>query len=470
MNLKTSLFIVFMIVITHSDIDARERRILTILNNKMDKLKSLLVGLLEKNIQTLQLELKTMKYSLRSELEATNSALKLDALVQMNKIKTNFQQDIAKLYSELRDLRFDFDEHLVNDHDTKERLNSTSFNFSGNIDDNNPNSCQPISVGNAVVNPSTAVPHGTAVTVICIGGYTMIGKPTTTCRNGSFDAIPSCGFDISLTKPVNGTRVNIQLKGDFKQPKIIGSAFLPDGRLLLCDFYNENIKVLGDSFHIDDVLHLPGRHPFSAAVINDTTMIVSFPTELQLQFLKFNPVFEIGDIIKFDVMCWGINVVNQTIYVTCHNYTGGHVKVLDITGNILRTLGVINEHDQEFIFNGPYHVTVSPVSGRVYVSDWQVPEKVTCLSANGDIIYSYSDPDLGGPGAILADDFDTIVFCDYYSKNLQILNSNGSHIGNLLTESDGMNNPYTLAYRPSDSTLVVAGRTRDLLIFKLSLK
>ena len=52
--------------------------------------------------------------------------------------------------------------------------------------------CAELIVANGMANPSSEVPHGTEVTVVCDSGYTLFGNNAVICNRGYFAGLPSC--------------------------------------------------------------------------------------------------------------------------------------------------------------------------------------------------------------------------------------------------------------------------------------
>ena len=325
--------------------------------------------------------------------------------------------------------------------------------------------CPALYIPNAVVKPATQVAHGKTVQVDCTGIYTLIGNSSPTCRDGSFDERPSCVFDISAMIAVNNKKISVKVKGDRLTPSLTGSVFLPDGRLLLVDFHNNKVKLLSSLFRYEDSVTV--ERPYDIAVINDTTAIVSsISSEApQLHFLSVATRLQLESVISLDKQCFGIDVYNDTIYLSCHKHNEwqGHVRLLDMDGKLQGTLGVTEVQNQNYYtFRIPYYVRVSRFSGNVYVSDWGA-EKITCLSPTGGVIYEFSHESLADPGNFILDDRDNLLVCGSGS-NISVILNNGQDHKILLTAADGLHYPEVLVYRQTDGVLLVGEYNRKSMI------
>ena len=258
-------------------------------------------------------------------------------------------------------------------------------------------------------------------------------------------------------------RVNITLPSDIPRyywSSITGSKFLPDGRLILCDTSTYTLKLLSRDF--DEIDSLSFRYDLSVtslwdvAVVNDSTVIITFPVENRLQFIQVVPRLQRGRMIDIGANCYGvdqfhygIDVFDATIYLPCYD---GRIRLLDLDGH---SNGVLSAPFQE-----PYYVTVSRVSGNIYVSDYK-SRSVTCLSPAGTVLFTYQHPSLNTPLAVLLDDLDNMIVADWIGDCVQIIENTDKTYRNLLTSDDGIIGPITLAYRRDDKRLVVGLQSKD---------
>ena len=253
----------------------------------------------------------------------------------------------------------------------------------------------------------------------------------------------------------NLKKKKVKISKDKNKPTIRGCTFMPDGKFILCDSGNENLKLLDKSFTPQDSLDLPSR-PLGISMVNDTTAIITLPDQQQLQYIDVAPRLAAGRVIHFDKTCYDVRVVGSDIYVTCCRdglFGGeGEVRILDKNGNLRRRLGV--NQDNTFMFTAPEHLTVSARSDKIYVSDWG-QHTLTCLKTDGTVIFQYKDPELRGPRGVCVDDEDNVMVCGVWSNNHHVVTSDGKKHSVILTSKDGIKDPISVAYRQTDKTLIV---------------
>ena len=256
----------------------------------------------------------------------------------------------------------------------------------------------------------------------------------------------------------------VKMSSDRMTPSITGCVFMPVDRLVLCDYQNSKLKLLDKSFKLQDSLDLPSC-PFDISVVNDTTVIITLPDKKQLQYIEVAPRLKIGRVLQIDKKCYGVQVVDSDIYVTCHSgYRGGdgEVRILDNNGNLKKRLGV--NQDKTFMFELPCYLAVSIKSNKIYVSD-AGQDTVTCLKLDGTVIFQYKDPKLSTPRGLCVDDEDNVIVCGRDSHNIHVVTTAaGKKSSDILTNKDGIRKPYSVTYRQTDHTLIVGCYDNDNLI------
>ena len=266
------------------------------------------------------------------------------------------------------------------------------------------------------------------------------------------------------------SQVNVKTGDDKKTPLISGCTVMTNGDVVLCDSHNNKIKLLNSSGVLTGNMKLSSR-PWHVSVLDPTSVIVTLPYKKQLQVVQVYPQLKPGRVIQLqlDKYCYGVAVGKGELYVTCcnnSNYPGnGEIRVLDLDGKVKRRLGV--NQDGSFMFMWPHFITVNSSGEKIFVSDGYT-NTVTCMSVDGRVIYTYIDGSMVGPRGLLCDSEDNILVCGWSSNNVQVLTADGKRHCTLLTESDGLKEPRSIAYRGSDNTLLVGCYSDHLLSFQLT--
>ena len=255
-------------------------------------------------------------------------------------------------------------------------------------------------------------------------------------------------------------QVNLDLSKGKTTPWITGCIFIPNGEVILCDFNNKLVIVLDRAFNLVKALLL-SESPWDVSIIDEDDLIVSCPNGERLQIIRQQPSLTVGRVIKLGAMCWGLAVVGNQIYVSCHRAPGdGEIRVISHSGNLNRIIG----KSLELI--GPSYISVSTVTGHIFVSDWKTC-LLSCLKPDAQMVYQYSNPDLHGLKGIYVDEGDNVVVCGRDTDNVYIVSSDGKEHKTILPLNKAIPQPCCVAYRPKDRTLLVGSyKTSTLSICK----
>ena len=250
------------------------------------------------------------------------------------------------------------------------------------------------------------------------------------------------------------------LPDDRATPNITGICFMPGGELIICDNYNMSIKLLDHALSVKDSFKLPGS-PRDVAALDNDQVVVTLPVRKELHFIKVSPSLKKLRIVSVDKRCQGVDVAGDQIFVTCytHGMDDGEVRVYDISGNVKKKLGVLK--DGSFMFRYPEYIAVSRASDKIFVSDGY-DYVVYCITANGKTVYKYTDKELRKPRGLCVDEENNVIVCGRLTNNIQILTAAGKNHKTLFS-SERIWNPESVAFRTTDSVLVVSSETSGKL-------
>ena len=269
-------------------------------------------------------------------------------------------------------------------------------------------------------------------------------------------------------KVISSNKVNVNLPDDKGTRNVGGVAFMPNGKLILVDSFSKRVKLLDNTFAVEDSLFLTAfTDLWDITAIDNTTAIVTIPGDNKLQFIHTTPVLREGRAINIDGHCYSVAMLNDELYVCCGNHTDdkGDILVLDIVGRRNREIGQIVGRFSTFV--SPRRITVSPQSRKLYVSDYAT-DTVTCLTPDGTILYQYQDKNIRRVHGLYVDSEDNVLVCSI-TGTIEVLTSSGVKNKTLLSRADGLRNSQAIDFRPKDSTLVVGCWNEEtVLTFKLA--
>ena len=251
-------------------------------------------------------------------------------------------------------------------------------------------------------------------------------------------------------------QIRVRSSDDETEPWISVCTFMPSGHAVLCDTNNANVKLLDKALVLREHLKLCSR-PWDVSVVDDNNVIITQPDTMQLQYIQVFPQLKTGRTIQLDKECRGIEVFGDEIYTTQFDGSGQEeVQVLDLNGNRKRKVQTV------VMFCDPYFITVSRSGKKIFVSDGGFgTSTVTCMKSYGNLVYQCLYEELRGPCGMYADAEDNLLVCDYFSNIVQMITANGENYGTLLSSSDGIERPDSIAYRETDDTLLVECLDQD---------
>ena len=261
------------------------------------------------------------------------------------------------------------------------------------------------------------------------------------------------------------SEVNIKMSGDWGT-WISGCTFMPNGEVVLCDFANNNIKLLSDTFTIKDSLQLYSE-PFNVSPVRSSSAVITLPDENQLQFIQVMPSLKKLDrSINVDRKCWGVQVVDDLFYVTCYNNPGeGEVLVLDMNCTVTHRFGQPDKKPP--MFSSPRYITVCPSTRKIFITDEDI-DTVSCLMSDGTVVYQYKDQSLRGLHGVCVDGGGNVIVCGWTSDNVQVIRADGTKCCTLLTTQDGVWGPCSVSYRQSDNTLILGcANSNNIFVYKM---
>ena len=262
-------------------------------------------------------------------------------------------------------------------------------------------------------------------------------------------------------------QVPVKVRGDYAASWVTGCAFLPNGYAVICDHSNNGVKLLDRDFSLQGSLNI--GYPGDVAVLDNRNVIVTVASEEKLQCITALPSLKLGGTFAVGKKCYGVDVANDLIFVACHsNFSevpDGEVRVFDYAGILMKRIGV--NKDGSCMFLSSHNLAVSSCGTKICVSDLAT-RTVSCVRMDSKVIYQYKDASLKGPRNVYLDADNNALVCDFDNNTVQVITANGRKHRNILTSKHGIEHPNSIAFRPSDGTLMIgcAGKD-DLFVFTL---
>ena len=258
--------------------------------------------------------------------------------------------------------------------------------------------------------------------------------------------------------------VNIELSDDDKKPDINGCAFLSNGQILLCDYSNKKVKLIDSDMSVKKSLKLSDL-PYNVAAVGENEAIITlYSASNDLQYIHTHPNLKLGKKITLPDKCFGLRVVNDEIYTTCHKGSGrDEIWRLNRAGNIVSKVVLTQSSSGRSDYLGLW-LTCS--NSRVYLTDFD-NSTVTCFQLDGKLLYQYQDlKQLREADDIYVDSAGNSLVCGASSNNVVVITADGRKHREILTPKD-ITIPKCIDYRPADKLLIVGSYSSKLFVYKL---
>lgn len=254
---------------------------------------------------------------------------------------------------------------------------------------------------------------------------------------------------------------------------ITGSCVLEDGRIVLADMYNENLKVADSSFHLITQTKL-STEPWDLCAVSNEQIIVSLPREKKLQYFTISstihPAKKIGNTPYMKSTEYhGVAYHKDNLFVTCPKEDPPCVKILDMQGAELHQISATSQDQEESLFRDPLYIAVRNDGKMLYVSDSGNQSIITVDLKKDGTNSVYEMPQANPPGGLTVQIDGDVYICGFKTNNIHVLNKNGFFEEEIIGSEGGLCNPQSIAYAAKGKQLIVTMQKSDMVkVFQLS--
>lgn len=263
-------------------------------------------------------------------------------------------------------------------------------------------------------------------------------------------------------KAILAGQFNVRLQEDSNVCGLKGAAFLQDGRIVLADYDNHNVKVFDSKLYRGSQLRLSSG-PWDVEVTGPKEVAVSLPFESKIQFIAVTDHLKATRAIKLDMDCYGIVCRNQELIVVCNDYLiGPAVQVVSLTGRIKQTIDT--DRSGRRILTDPYYLTVTPTGKLIYVSD---KDRIVCMDRHGNVTSVYQDTSLRNARGIDIDSEGNLYVCGYMSNTVHQITMHGIDFRCLVSKEEVWD-PWSVKFNEGNGTIMVTCDSSDTIkVFSL---
>ncbi|KAL4221085.1 hypothetical protein ACF0H5_019347 [Mactra antiquata] len=254
---------------------------------------------------------------------------------------------------------------------------------------------------------------------------------------------------------ISGSKdINIKVAGDSKPCWSVGCCLTFDNQLLVTDYNNYSLKLIEThTMTVIDVCKLDIK-PRAVCCISADDAVVACGS--MIQFVSYGNKMKPTRRIATPHLCYGIATKNDQLYVTNN---GSSLYIYDISGTFLRSISQ-DTGDKE-IFSNSKHVTFTKNGDKMYVSDWN--KGVVCFDGEDNYQSTFNDSDLSGVDGVCVDGRGNIFVVLYWAHNVVQFNENGTKIGDVIQQQNGIRDPRSICFDKSLNRLYVTMNDSDIV-------
>lgn len=215
---------------------------------------------------------------------------------------------------------------------------------------------------------------------------------------------------------------------------VTGICAFPDGRVLLADESNENVKLFDTNGIYEAHLDLDSK-PWDVASVEECEAVVSCPETKCIQIMLVNNILTLTRTICLDKNCYGISYLKGELYIAL----GNEVRIITYDGKVVRKIS--SELTRKRLFSLPLSLPKSlfkcvkyisvkfdGVSAVIVVSD-SFKVCVTSMTKRGEILSRFRLADDGIPYGVTVGTGDEFYVCQAPNKLVAI---NSDEFGNVI--------------------------------------
>ncbi|KAH3895037.1 hypothetical protein DPMN_019197 [Dreissena polymorpha] len=256
---------------------------------------------------------------------------------------------------------------------------------------------------------------------------------------------------------VNGKSVhNVNMPSESGTCRITAVCALPNGQVLVADYYNKRVKLLSQQYQV--VSHLDvWNGPWDMCLITPTEAAVAMFNEVQFITVSQSQLAK-GRKLKLQHYCTGIAHNHGDLYIC----SGTALYKFTLSGELVCRL--YEDSSADFTVQ---KCAVSPTGDRLYITSWS-QHKLHTLARDGTLLATYTDPALLRPDGLHVTPTGQLLVCGFLSDTvLQVGWEGKSKLATLATQKDGMRWPESVCYSSTTSSIIVGQNGDNILVFRV---
>lgn len=239
------------------------------------------------------------------------------------------------------------------------------------------------------------------------------------------------------------------------------SAALDENQFVITDYTNSEVKLLDKKYNVTKWCAMQGG-PWGVCKTGNREVAISLYSSKKVQIIIFGNTITMAKLFNVHAGCRGVCYNRGELYVTCDN---GQIKVYTMSGTLLRTIE--SDRKGQELFRNLFLMSISSSGSRMYIADRKTG--INVVDAQSNIVSQVTDPRLQFATGVSMEHGGQLIACGYNSHNVLLLDNQGNSVEEILSQSDGIMRPNSVAFVQNPRRIVVTcSMTNTIKIFKLT--
>ena len=254
------------------------------------------------------------------------------------------------------------------------------------------------------------------------------------------------------------TTVNFQTR-DKKSVFISGCDILPDGKLVFAEKEGRRLLMFSDNGNYEkDIVRFSGT-PFEVSYTGENIVAVTISNKRKVVFVNVI-TNTITNTVDIGHKCWGTDFNMNRLAIRVIQLqvpTTDHIVYLDPKGKWIDRVNI----------PGEYSTNISLRDDTIKCTDWKT-STIYCYTLTGQQTWAFKDKNLlREPVGIALDKNRNVYVAGKGTNNVVVLSPDGRNCRQILTKSDGLDEPYSLRINIDRSELLVCNTDGPAFVFSL---
>ena len=238
---------------------------------------------------------------------------------------------------------------------------------------------------------------------------------------------------------------------------IHGSDILPDGKLVFAESEGKRLLMFSNNGNYEkDIVRFSGK-PFEVSCTGENIVAVTIYNKHEIVFVNVITNI-ITNTVDIGYHCYGTNFnMNRLAIRVIQQPTSSQIVYLDPKGKLIDRVNIPSANSA--------HISLRDVT--IKCTDWKA-NTIYSYTLTGQQIWTFKDENvLRVPEGIALDKNRNVYVAGNETNNVVVLSPDGKNCKEILTQSDGLNKPYSLRINIDRDELLVCNERGPAFLFSL---